>query len=35
MTGLLIGAKTKKNVGKPGVVILCKATCNLLIIKVN
>ena len=29
VTGLQIGAK---NVGKPGVVILCKATCDWLII---
>ena len=32
VTGLLIG---EKSVGKPGVVILCKATCDWLIIKMN
>ena len=32
MTGLLIGAK---KVGKPGVVSLCKSTCDWIIIKMN
>ena len=32
VTGLLIGAK---RVGKPGEAILCKATCDWLMIKIN
>ena len=34
VTGVLIDAK-KKSVGKSGVVILCKAACDWLIIKMN